>query len=251
MHEIFQREVLPLSSLGTLEYCPRKFYYQVVQGETPFDDQMSAEHMARKRIPQAEARLGEESTIETTHLSLYSETLHLSGFVDVVEEHTGLLVPVEYKYNQQDDWPGDQIQFCARALCLEEMQPDKPLLVYGYIAYPDTRQRRKVLFDPQLRARTREAIAQAFQIAARQAPPSPLSGSLVARCSKCSLFSLCLPEEVQWLHARQRERSLEGVVYVRAPRGIPTGIKKGPVFLMKEPCCANTVPDRKLCSGAP
>jgi CRISPR-associated protein Cas4 len=208
MHEPFQGEVLPISALGTLEYCQRKFYYHIVQGETPFDDQMPAKHIARQRVSQAAARLEAETTIETTRLYLYSETLHLSGFADVIEEHVGLLVPVEYKHDQQGEWPGDQIQLCARALCLEEMQPDKPRLLYGYIAYPGIRQRVKIPLDLPLRARTREAIAQAFQVAAQHVPPSPLSGSLVARCSTCSLFALCLPEEVQWLHARQREQTL-------------------------------------------
>lgn len=208
IYEPFQGEILPISALGTLEYCLRKFYYHVVQGETPFDDQTSTRHMARQRASQAAARLDAETGIETTRLYLYSETLHLSGYADVMKEHAGLLVPVEYKHDQHGEWPGDQIQLCARALCLEEMQPDKPRLLSGYIAYPGMRQHVKIPLDMALRARTREAIAQAFQIAARHAPPPPLSGSLRARCSTCSLFALCLPEEVQWLHARQREHTL-------------------------------------------
>ncbi|HEY1353491.1 MAG TPA: CRISPR-associated protein Cas4 [Ktedonobacteraceae bacterium] len=199
MYETFQQEALPISSLGALEYCPRKFYYQIVQGEMPGADLMVAEPLACQGIPQAGAHLTESAATATTRLYLYSESLHLTGFADVLEESAGVLVPVEYRPGSPGDWPGDRIQLCARALCLEEMRPGKPLL-YGYISYIDAHRRVRVPFDPPLRARTRETIARALQVAARHTPPSPLSGPLMARCPGCSLFALCLPGEVQALH---------------------------------------------------
>lgn len=196
-------EMLPISSLNALEYCPRRFYYQVVQGEMLVNEFVLEGQLAHQRVHQAGTRTTEEGEIETTRLYLSSETLHLSGFADVVEERAGAVLPVEYKHGQQGDWLNEHIQLCAQALCLEERQPGKPLIPHGYIYYVGSRRRVKVPFTPQLRARTRAAIAQAFQVAARQTPPPPLSGELVARCPPCSLLPVCLPEEVRQLRLQK------------------------------------------------
>ncbi len=198
-------EMLPISSLNALEYCPRRFYYQVVQGEMLVNEFVLEGQLAHQRVHQSGTRTREEGEIETTRLYLSSETLHLTGFADVVEERAGVLLPVEYKHGQQGDWLNEHIQLCAQALCLEERQPGKPPIPHGYIYYVGSRRRVKVPFTPQLRARTRAAIAQAFQVAARQTPPPPLSGELVARCPPCSLLPLCLPEEVRQLR-RQKDK---------------------------------------------
>lgn len=196
-------EMLPISSLNALEYCPRRFYYQVVQGEMLVNEFVLEGQLAHQRVHQAGTRTTEEGEIETTRLYLSSETLHLSGFADVVEERAGAVLPVEYKHGQQGDWLNEHIQLCAQALCLEERQPGKPLIPHGYIYYVGSRRRVKVPFTPQLRARTKAAITQAFQVAARRTPPPPLSGELVARCPPCSLLPVCLPEEVRQLRLQK------------------------------------------------
>jgi CRISPR-associated exonuclease Cas4 len=197
--------MLPISSLGALEYCPRKFYYQFVQGETQVNEFVLEGQLAHQRVHQAGTQTTAEGEMETTRLYLASETLRLSGFADVIEERAGVFLPVEYKRGQQGQWPGDQIQLCAQALCLEERQPGKPPIAYGYIYYIGSRRRVKVPFTAQLRARTKAAIAQAFQVAARQTPPPPLSGELTARCPNCSLLPLCLPEEVRQLCSQKNK----------------------------------------------
>src|SRR5450759_1338845 len=196
-------EMLHISSLNALEYCPRKFYYQFVQGETLVNEYVLEGTLAHERVHQAGTHATAEGEMETTRLYLYSEALHLSGFADVVEERSGVLVPVEYKRGQQGQWLGDQIQLCAQALCLEERQPGKPPIAHGYIYYIGSRRRIKVPLTPQLRARTKAALAQAFQVAARPTPPPPLSGELVARCPNCSLLPLCLPDEIRQLRSQK------------------------------------------------
>src|SRR2546423_5716471 len=89
-------EVIPISSLNALEYCPRSFYYQVVQGEMLVNEHMLEGQLARKRLHQAATSETAEGEIETRRIYLYSEALHLTGFVDVIEEPAGMLIPVEY-----------------------------------------------------------------------------------------------------------------------------------------------------------
>ncbi len=192
-------ELIPISSLNALEYCPRSFYYQVVQGESQVNELVLEGQLAHQRVHQAGTRTTQTGEIETTRLYLYSETLHLTGFADVVEEHAGVFLPVEYKHGPQGNWLNEQVQLCAQALCLEERLPHKPSIAYGYIYYVASRRRVQVPFTPQLRARTRAAITRAFQVAACATPPPPLSGELTVRCPSCSLLHVCLPEEVRQL----------------------------------------------------
>ena len=195
-------ETIPISSLNALEYCPRSFYYQVVQGETQVNEFVLAGQLAHQRVHQTGTR-SIEGEIETTNLYLYSETLHLTGFADVVEERAGMFLPVEYKHGHKGNWINEHIQLCAQAMCLEERQPGKPQIAFGYIYFVASRRRVQVPFTPQLRARTKAAIALALQVAVRETPPPPLTGELANRCPPCSLLPLCLPEEVRMLQSRK------------------------------------------------
>src|SRR5438477_3195316 len=158
-------EMLPISSLNALEYCPRRFYYQVVQGEMLVNEFVLEGQLAHQRVHQAGTHATAEGEIETTRLYLYSEALHLSGFADVVEERAGVLIPVEYKHGHQGNWINEHVQLCAQALCLEERRPGKPPIPYGYIYSTVSRRRTQVPFTPQLRARTKAAIVEAFRVA--------------------------------------------------------------------------------------
>jgi CRISPR-associated exonuclease Cas4 len=198
-------ETIPISSLNALEYCPRSFYYQVVQGEMMVNEFVLEGTLEHQRVHKAGTHTTAEGEMQTTRLYLYSETLHLSGFTDVIEERAGVFLPVEYKHGQLGNWLNDHIQLCAQALCLEERQPGKPPIPYGYIYYVGSRRRAQVMFTQQLRARTRAAITQAFQVAARQTPPPPLSGELATRCPPCSLLPLCMPEEVRQLRSHKEK----------------------------------------------
>src|SRR6266581_6955957 len=163
-------EMLPISSLNALEYCPRKFYYQFVQGEMLVNEFVLEGTLAHQRVHQAGTHSTAEGEMQTTRLYLYSEALHLTGFADVIEERAGVFVPVEYKHGHQGNWLNDHIQLCAQALCLEERQPGKPLIAYGYIYYVSSRRRVQVKLTQQLRARTKAAIVQALQVAALKTP---------------------------------------------------------------------------------
>lgn len=196
-------ESIPISALNTLEYCPRRYYYQFVQGDTVVNDYVLEGTLLHKRVHQEGVKTTTEGELATTRLYLYSETLHIAGFADVVEEKDGVLLPVEYKHGKQGQWLNDAVQLCAQALCLEERQPQKLSIPFGYIFYQRSHRRTRVMFTAELRERTRATIAHAFQIALRDTPPQPLSGEDVVRCPGCSLLPLCLPDEVLLLQSRK------------------------------------------------
>jgi CRISPR-associated exonuclease Cas4 len=210
MTDTSHREMIPISALNALEYCPRKFYYQFVQGETLSNEFVLEGTLAHQWVDQPGTQMTAAGVTQIRRLYLYSEILHLSGFADIVEEHSGMLVPVEYKHGQQGPWLNDQIQLCAQALCLEERLAEQrnearreSVVAYGYIFYIGSQRRVQVRFTTQLRAKTRAAIARALQVATLETPPPPLSGPMAARCPNCSLLPLCLPDEVHLLQTQK------------------------------------------------
>ena len=60
----------PKTSLNALEYCPRKFYYQFVQGETLVNEFVLEGTLAHQRVHQAGTHTTAEGEIETTRLYL-------------------------------------------------------------------------------------------------------------------------------------------------------------------------------------
>ena len=196
---------IPISALNTLEYCPRRFYYQFVQSDMVINEFVLEGTLLHRRVNQAGTQTVGQDVMQTTRLYLYSEELRLSGFTDVIEEQGGLLIPVEYKHGQQGEWLNDAIQLCAQALCLEERRPGEAAIPYGYIFYAGSRRRVQGDFSAELRAKTRAAIELAFQVAALEKPPLPLEPPLTARCPNCSLVSLCLPDEVKLLRSRKEK----------------------------------------------
>ena len=122
-------EMLPISSLNALEYCPRKFYYQVVQGETLINEFVLEGTLAHQQVHQPGTQTTAEGETQITQLYLYSETFHLSGFADLVEERSGVLIPVEYKRGNQGQWLNDHTNSVRRPSAWKSDSPaNRPFL---------------------------------------------------------------------------------------------------------------------------
>lgn len=145
--------------------------------------------------------------IHTRSVSLASESLGLSGKLDLVEEKSQTTYPVEYKRSpaptgergQASYWENDALQLCAQGLLLEEHlgQP----VPYAVLYYIGSRARVRVPLDADLRQKTHEAIARVRAIAAAEHAPPPLPPELAYRCNGCSLLTICQPEETRFLRA--------------------------------------------------
>ena len=192
-------ETVSLSLLNALEYCPRRFYYEFVQSEMLVNEFVIEGMHLHQRVDTPGKHETAEGELRIQRLYLYSETLRLAGFIDVLEEENGLLVPVEYKHGKEGRWLNDHVQLCAQAMCLEERRPEQPSLSHGYIFYFGSRRRVRVPFTPELRDHTRKTIELALQLAVCETPPPPLDGKTALRCRDCSLRPLCLPDEVRHL----------------------------------------------------
>ena len=186
-------DLVPLSALQHLLYCPRQcalIHVERLWAENSFT--LEGRHLHEKADAGRAERRGGVRIARS--LPLRSLLLGLIGNADVVEFHSSepgsAPFPVEYKRGRPKKQDADRVQLCAQAICLEEML--KVAVPAGALFYGKTRRRIGVSFDAQLRGLTKRTAEQLHELIASNHTPPPTDDD--ARCKRCSLRSLCLPD---------------------------------------------------------
>jgi CRISPR-associated exonuclease Cas4 len=183
-------ELLPLSGLQHLLFCPRQcalIHVERLWEENRFTAEGRLLH-ERADSPGSTTRGG----IRTVRsLPLRSTELGLSGVADVVEVGPEGSRPVEYKRGRPKQHRADEIQLCAQALCLEEMFGKA--IPEGALFYGKAKRRKAIVLDDELRGLARD-LALAFHelVRAGLTPPPEYAAR---KCGACSLVDLCLPRQ--------------------------------------------------------
>ncbi|MGB9623766.1 MAG: CRISPR-associated protein Cas4 [Phycisphaerae bacterium] len=197
-HDPEGEDLLPLSALNDLLYCPRRCWLHFVAGldEDNACTMLGKFDHERADEPAIERRPGVR--IERA-LPLQSRTLGLVGRADVVEfritqtddqaASSEIPFPIEYKHGPKRQWDNDDVQLCAQALCLEEML-GVPVPA-GAVFHVSSKRRREVTFTETLRQDVRRAVA-ALRPLMRMTQPPP--AGIRPQCEGCSLRPHCLPE---------------------------------------------------------
>ncbi len=194
-----------LSALSHFVYCPRRcalVHLESVWDENLFTLKGTAAH---ERADSGKASW-KSGVREVRALPLFSDALGLVGKADVVEFHSdGRIIPVEYKHGTRKPGLWDDIQLCAQALCLEEML-SKPV-TEGAIYSIQTKRRREVPFDDELRDATHQAITEVRELLESRGklPPALTDRN---KCRNCSLFDACVPDTVLAARAAWHSRNL-------------------------------------------
>ncbi len=199
-----QPDYLPARMLNEFVYCPRLFYYEWVEGVFTHNRETvegSIRHAKldskTDELPDPEA-LADGRVIHSRSVMLSSDTHRLIAKIDLLESADGLVCPVDYKRGspakKNDDgpleaWDTDRVQLAAQALILHE---NGYRCEEGVIYYCATKQRVRVPMDDDLLAETRATVTRAFDAAANSIP-LPLVDS--PKCPRCSLVTICLPDE--------------------------------------------------------
>jgi CRISPR-associated protein Cas1 len=196
--------LIPVRALNQLTYCPRLYYLQYVDCVMPTNEHVESGLFDHRRVDEPELanrtrKEGDANRSRGVHLS--SESLGISGILDVIEERDGQSYPVETKHGsapRDDDgratvWDNDAVQLCGQALLMEEAFGTR--VERGVQYYAGSKERVEVRFTDELRAKTRAAIDECRRLSALDAPPEPLLSELRHRCFGCSLAPVCLPEE--------------------------------------------------------
>jgi CRISPR-associated exonuclease Cas4 len=194
-----------LSALQHFSYCPRQcalIHLEHVWDENLFTLKGTAAH---ERADSGKATW-KNGVKEVRGLPLFSDTRGLVGKADVVEFHSDdRVVPVEYKHGTRKPGLHDDIQLCAQALCLEEML-QKPVSE-GAIYSIQTKRRREVPFDDELRDTTYQTIA-AVRLLLESQGKLPPALTERAKCRNCSLFDACVPDTLFAARAAWHQRNL-------------------------------------------
>ena len=197
--------LLPARMVNEYEYCPRLAYLEWVQGEWAESADTVEGRYRHRRVDKpggdlpkpGEAEEGEK--IHAKSITLSSNRLGLIAKMDLVEGEGTTVTPVDYKRGKRPHVPQgaydpERIQLCVQGLILEE---------HGYtcnegvLYFVESKERVRVVFDEDLRAKTRAAVDGLRFIAIGGQLPPPLEDS--PKCPRCSLVGICLPDEVNFL----------------------------------------------------
>lgn len=210
---------IPVHALNQVTYCPRLYYLQYVDCVMVNNEHVESGLFDHRRVDSADLKnktRTDRGTATSRGIALSSETLGISGVLDVIEEKNGEQYPVETKHGKaphDDDgqptiWENDAVQLCAQAMLMEEAF-GKPV-PRGYQFSAGSRERVAVEFSESLRQKTRDAINRCRELQVLDTPPEPLPPELRNRCFGCSLAPVCLPDEILYQLAHPAPTDAEG-----------------------------------------
>lgn len=199
--------LLPARMVNEYEYCPRLAYLEWVQGEwADSADTVEGRFVHRRvdqqggRLPEAE-QVGAGEKIHARSVTLSSARLGVIARLDLIEADDGRVVPVDYKRGKRPHVPQgayepERVQLCVQGLILRE---HGYACEQGVLYYVGSRERVPVIFDDALIERTLSAVAGLRRTAGEGVMPPPLKDS--PKCPRCSLVSICLPDETHFLRS--------------------------------------------------
>ena len=201
--------LVPARMVNEFAYCPRLAYLEWVQGEwAESADTVEGTH-AHRRVDRAGGSLPSADTedFERLHarsVTLSSERLGLIARIDLIEAQDGRVVPVDYKRGKRPHVKGgayepERVQLCVQGLILRDHDYECEEGVLYFVA---GRERVRVPFDEELVAATEQAVTGLRRVAAEGVIPPPLEDS--PKCPRCSLVSICLPDEINRLSLLSR-----------------------------------------------
>lgn len=201
---------IPVRRLHNFAYCPRLFYLQWVENLwVESADTAAGSHLHRNTDKPSrwsdELDLAASGTLRS--LALHSDTLGLTGVVDLIEDTDTGRELIDYKKgsarrdeeNRRVPKANDALQIGAYALMLAEQGVP---LARASIYYAEERSRVPIDLSEDLFQQVRNTLAEARAVAeAKQCPP-PLRDD--PRCLHCSAYSICLPNEsTYWKDSNQ------------------------------------------------
>lgn len=225
-------ELLPARMVNEYVYCPRLSYLMWVQGEWAASSDTVEGANAHRRVDQRKGKLPkaedveEDTRIHAHSITLSSERLGLIAKLDLVEGDGDEVTPVDYKRGKRPHveggvWEPERVQLALQALLLREHGYSCP---GGIIYFVASKERVPVPVDEALERQALEALANMRAMGASGTMPPPLVDS--PKCPRCSLVSICLPDELNFAKQRSQdvrplavERTQALPLYVQAHHG--------------------------------
>ncbi|WP_418139804.1 CRISPR-associated endonuclease Cas1 [Oceanimonas smirnovii] len=233
-------ELIPARMINEYVYCPRLAHLEWVQGEWRDNPDTEEGRHTHRRVDKPGGKLpvaqdnDDDAVIHARSVTLSDDDLGIIAKLDLVEGEGNIVSPVDYKKGKRPHvaagaYDPERVQLCAQGLLLRRQgyQCDE-----GILYYAGSRERVHVPFDDALINLTMKSAEGLRKL--RDAPcPPPLEDS--PKCPRCSLVTICLPDEVNWFQSVEESPRPIAVrdddrlpLYVQAPFG--TIRKKGEVL---------------------
>jgi CRISPR-associated endonuclease Cas1/CRISPR-associated protein Cas4 len=251
----------PARNIAEYAYCPRLFYLMEVEGIfwPSADTEKGLAVHRRVDRPSGESfdddDEGEVDSVKpklVRKLTLTSKPLGLTATLDITEISGKVAVPVEYRKGRAkrttltpppDDpgeaeepllarpeaWPTDRVQVGLHAILLKESGYEVSKAVLYYAA---EKLRMDIVVDECLESEALSVLEAAKRCAGGQRP-MPLVND--ARCIRCSLQPICLPDEVNQQRGVEPSEELtprkiwpprdDGIHFVAQLQGVKIGVK--------------------------
>jgi len=250
----------PARNVAEYAYCPRLFYFMEVEGIflPSVDTEKGLAVHRRVDRPSAEPSYDDQEEADPAKpksvrkLTLTSKALGLTATLDIAEISGKVAVPVEYRkgrpkrvrlaappdapgegeeqtLSSPEAWPTDRVQVGLQAILLKESGYEVTKAVLYYAA---ERLRLDIVVDEALESEALSVMESAKQCA-NGARPLPLVND--ARCVRCSLQPICLPDEVNQQRAAEAAEEVsprkiwpprdDGIHVVTQRRGVRVGVK--------------------------
>ena len=192
--------------LNEFTYCPRLAYLEWIQGEFVDSADTVDGNFQHRRVNQEPARKGGAVSSADDDVDIHERSLYLSAAsfgltakIDLVERQGLNATPVDYKrgkrpHLEKGAWEPERVQLCAQGLVLREngFKCDA-----GVIYFVHSKERVRIEFDEELVSLTLSQASKMRKLADLSTIPPPLTDS--AKCVRCSLVGICLPDEIHLL----------------------------------------------------
>ena len=194
-------DYLLLSGIQHFIFCHRQWALIHIEQQWEENFRTTDGKIMHKNVHDSNFHEKRGNTIITRAMAVSSSRLGIIGECDTVEfkrsknginifgiEGKYSVIPVEYKRGEPKENESDIMQLMAQALCLEEMLCCE--IPFGYMYYGKTKHRLKIIFDNELRQRTKKALIEMRELYQRKHTPKVKP---TKACNACSLKNICLP----------------------------------------------------------
>lgn len=194
-------ELLPLRAVNEFVYCPRLFFIEHVERQFVESHDTVDGDRVHRRVDDGRGELTDDpkAGADVTSVDLSSERLGIVGKLDLVRSDGDSVIPVDFKRGRLPPaeigaYEPERIQVVLQALLLRE---------HGYncsearVYYAASKSYVTIPIDENAEFQALEAVHAARLAAARTTLPPPLVDS--PKCPRCSLNSICLPDETNLL----------------------------------------------------
>lgn len=200
-------DLLPARMLNEFVYCPRLFYFEWVDARWVDNDDTAEGAFAHRVVDQPTGQAPDPAALElfreARSMRVEDAELGLLAVIDRVVSADGGVVPVDVKKGRPDGdghpWPADRIQVIVQGVLLRRAGYSVSTVRLYYAA---VNRMIEIALGEDAEIEVVEVVAGARRVAEQPRPPLPLVDS--PKCPRCSLVTICLPDETNALLDRAR-----------------------------------------------